>query len=56
MLMGKSPAHHEYRARRYAEFNEWTVMEVYALAGVSGKSVWDHPECQRMLRDVKRGR
>ena len=52
---GESPAHHEYRARRYAEFNEWTVLEVYDLAGVSGKSVWDHPECQRMLRDVKRG-
>ncbi len=52
---GESPAHHEYRARRYAEFNEWTVIEVYDLAGVSGKSVWENPECQRMLRDVKRG-
>jgi site-specific DNA recombinase len=52
---GESPAHHEYRARRYAEFNDWTVIEVYDLAGVSGKSVWEHPECQRMLRDAKRG-
>jgi len=52
---GESPQHHEIRARRYAEFNEWTVMEVYDLAGVSGKSVWENPECQRMLRDVKRG-
>jgi site-specific DNA recombinase len=52
---GESPQHHEFRAKRYAEFNEWTVMEVYDLAGVSGKSVWEHPECQRMLRDVKRG-
>jgi len=52
---GESPAHHEYRARRYAEFNGWTVVELYDLAGVSGKSVWEHPECQRMLRDVKRG-
>jgi site-specific DNA recombinase len=52
---GESPAHHEYRARRYAEFNGWTVIEVYDLAGVSGKSVWEHPECQRMLRDTKRG-
>ncbi len=52
---GESPAHHEYRARRYAEFNGWTVVEVYDLAGVSGKSVWEHPECQRMLRDSKRG-
>ena len=52
---GESPAHHEYRARRYAEFNGWTVVEIYNLAGVSGKSVWEHPECQRMLRDTKRG-
>ena len=52
---GESPAHHEYRARRYAEFNGWTVVEVYDLAGVSGKSVWENPECQRMLRDAKRG-
>lgn len=52
---GDSPEHHEHRARRYAEFNGWTVVELYDLAGVSGKSVWEHPECQRMLRDVKRG-
>ena len=52
---GESPAHHEFRARRYAEFNGWTAVEVYDLAGVSGKSVWEHPECQRMLRDAKRG-
>lgn len=52
---GESPAHHEFRARRYADFNGWTVVEVYDLAGVSGKSVWENPECQRMLRDAKRG-
>jgi site-specific DNA recombinase len=52
---GESPAHHEFRAQRYAKENSWTVVEVYDLAGVSGKSVWEHPECQRMLRDVKRG-
>jgi site-specific DNA recombinase len=53
--VGESPQHHEYRARQYAEFQGWTVIEVYDLAGVSGKSVWDNPECQRMLRDLKRG-
>ena len=52
---GESPAHHEIRARAYAKDNTWTVVELYDLAGVSGKSVWEHPECQRMLRDVKRG-
>ncbi len=52
---GESPMHHEMRARKYAEFKGWTVKEVYNLSGVSGKSVMPHPECQRMIRDIKRG-
>jgi site-specific DNA recombinase len=52
---GDSPKHHEERARAYAEFNGWTVREVYDLAGVSGKTVMEHPEAKRMLADLKRG-
>lgn len=52
---GESPEHHEARAREYAKFNEWTVAEVYNLAGVSGKTVWEHAECKRMRADIKRG-
>jgi site-specific DNA recombinase len=52
---GESPQHHEHRGREYAKFNGWEVIEVYDLAGVSGKSVIDHPEAKRMLADVKRG-
>lgn len=52
---GDSPEHHEQRAREYAKFNEWTVKEVYDLAGVSGKAVMDHPEAKRMLSHVKSG-
>lgn len=52
---GDSPAIHEERAREYAKFNKWNVREVYDLAGVSGKTVMEHPEAQRMLADVKRG-
>src|SRR5689334_23024952 len=52
---GESPQHHEHRARGYAESKNWTVREVYDLAGVSGKSVMEHPEAQRMMSDVKRG-
>src|ERR1051326_5734252 len=52
---GDSPAHHEMRAREYAKFNGWNVREVYDLAGVSGKSVMEHPEAKRMLADIKRG-
>lgn len=52
---GDSPQHHEARAREYAKWNEWDVKEVYNLAGVSGKTVMEHPECKRMLEDIKRG-
>src|SRR5476651_705769 len=52
---GESPAHHLERAKAYAVSRGWTIKEVYDLAGVSGKSVKDHPEAKRMLADVKRG-
>jgi site-specific DNA recombinase len=52
---GESPQHHEERAREYAKFNEWTVKEVYDLAGVSGKTVMEHPEARRMLSDIRKG-
>ena len=52
---GESPQHHEARAREYAKFNEWTVVEVYDLAGVSGKTVMENAETKRMLADIARG-
>lgn len=52
---GQSPLHHEKRARLYAEMNGWEVREVYDLAGISGKTVMEHPEAKRMLADIKRG-
>lgn len=52
---GESPKHHELRARGFAESKGWDVREVYNLAGVSGKTVAEHPECKRMMRDVERG-
>src|ERR1017187_7894881 len=52
---GESPQHHEQRAREYAKFNEWTVVEVYDLAGVSGKTVMENAEAKRMIADIKRG-
>ncbi len=52
---GESPEHHEHRARSYALAKGWQAVELYNLAGVSGKSVMEHPEAQRMLADVKRG-
>lgn len=53
---GESPKNHEARARMYAELKGWTVVEMYDLSGVSGKSVSDHPEAQRMFSDVVSGK
>jgi site-specific DNA recombinase len=52
---GDSPEHHEKRARYYAESRGWEVKEVYHLEAVSGKSVMEHAETQRMLKDLRRG-
>ncbi len=51
-----SPEHHEQRARYYAQSRDWQVVEVYRLEAVSGKTVMEHPETKRMLRDVRSGR
>jgi site-specific DNA recombinase len=53
---GDSPEHHEKRARFYAEAKGWSIITVYHLEGVSGKSVLEHPEAQRMMSDVEQGR
>ncbi|NLS80002.1 MAG: recombinase family protein [Chloroflexi bacterium] len=53
---GESPEHHEKRARLYAEAKGWKVEDVYHLEAVSGKSVMEHPETQRMLHDAREGR
>jgi len=52
-VKGESPEHHERRARSYAEAKGWTVVELYRLDAVSGKSVMEHPECKRMLQDLE---
>lgn len=54
-VKGESPRHHEKRARMYAELQDWNVIEIYSLEAVSGKSVIEHPETQRMLKDIRRG-
>lgn len=53
---GESPEHHEKRAQYYAESKGWQVKEVYHLEAVTGKSVMDQPETQRMLKDIRTGR
>ena len=52
---GESPEHHERRARLYAESMGWTVVTVYHLEGLTGKSVMEYAETKRMLDDIKKG-
>ncbi len=52
----ESPEHHKKRAQLYAEAKGWHVVEVYKLDAVSGKSVMEHPETKRMLKDLRGGR
>jgi site-specific DNA recombinase len=52
---GDAPEHHLERAKMYAKARGWNVLEVYDLAGQSGKAVVEHPEAKRMMADVKRG-
>lgn len=51
----ESPEHHEQRARYYCKSRDWDVVEVYRLDAISGKTVMEHPETQRMLKDIKSG-
>lgn len=52
---GDSPKHHEHRAKSYAEGKGWVIIEEYHLEAVSGKSVINHPEAQRMIEDIRKG-
>lgn len=52
---GDSPKHHEHRAKSFAELKGWNVVEVYHLEAVSGKSVINHSEAQRMIEDIRKG-
>jgi site-specific DNA recombinase len=52
----ESAEHHEQRARYYAQAKGWEIVEVYRLEAISGKSVIDHPETKRMLKDIREKR
>jgi len=54
-VRGESPETHERRARSYADLKGWTVVEVYRLDAVSGKTVKEHPEAKRMVADIRKG-
>lgn len=51
-----SPENHIQRAKYYIQSRDWELVEIYRLDAVSGKSVINHPEAQRMLKDLKEGK
>ncbi len=51
----ESPENHRKRAEMYCELHDWQSVEIYDLSGVSGKTVIEHPEAQRMFNDIKSG-
>lgn len=52
---GESPKVHMKRARLYAQLHDYNIREIYDLSGLSGESIVDYKETQRMLFDIKRG-
>lgn len=46
---------HLERGKEYTELNQWDLVEVYKLDGISGAAILDHPETKRMMRDVETG-
>ncbi|GFO68581.1 hypothetical protein GMLC_21600 [Geomonas limicola] len=52
-VITESPETHRQRAVDFCKGRGWSVEEVYDLSGVSGKSVLDHPEAKRMMRDIE---
>ena len=41
---------------KYAELNDWIIIDYYVDDGISGKNLKDRPEVTRLLQDVKSGK
>jgi len=41
---------------KYAEANDWEIVDYYIDDGISGKNLIDRPEVSRLIEDVKKGR
>ena len=41
---------------KYAELNDWLIVDYYIDEGISGKNIKDRPEMNRLLSDVKTGK
>ena len=41
---------------KYAEVNDWDIVDYYVDDGISGKNLTDRPEVSRLIKDVKEKR
>lgn len=41
---------------KYAESNDWNIVDYYIDDGISGKNLTERPEVSRLIEDVKKGR
>lgn len=41
---------------KYAESNDWDIVDYYVDDGISGKNLTERPEVSRLIEDVKKGR
>jgi site-specific DNA recombinase len=51
----ESHIHHELRAKDFVKTRGWNIKKVYRLEALSGKSIMEYQETQRMLYDIKNG-
>ena len=41
---------------KYAESNDWDIVDYYVDDGISGKNLTDRKEVSRLIEDVKKGK
>ena len=41
---------------KYAEINEWNIVDYYIDEGISGKNIKDRSEVNRLINDIKEGK
>lgn len=41
---------------KYAEINDWDIVDYYVDDGISGKNLTERPEVSRLIEDVKKGK
>lgn len=46
----------KYKLTKYAELNDWDIVDYYVDDGISGKNLTERPEVSRLIKDVESGK